>query len=199
MPSSPSNTLRPAVVLAAAALLTACGDGRVPWRAEMTRWFNNASVTPTEPDPRDWSRGEWDFLLRRVGFADVAALGAMEGVMTFAELTSAREIGLTFRPIEVLHGSLSGVTDEDGALVLTLKPGALDFNNALEAAERVPGRRFLLFLKERPQRRARPPAGWEGSLWQPPVLEKRYAWALYRPEPLLLTRVRTMYAWLAHR
>lgn len=199
MPSRPPHTRRRSLALLGAALLAACGGGRVPWRAEMTRWFDNASVTPTEPDPRDWSRSEWDRLLRRMGFADIAALGTMEVVTTVAELTSARQVSLVFRPLEVLHGSLAGLADEEGDVVLTLGPGALDFNNALAAAERVAGRRFLLFLKERPRRGLRPPAGWEGSLWQQPVVKKRYAWALYRPETLLLSRVRTMYAWLAHR
>lgn len=199
MPCCRSDLRLVALGLAAAALLAACGERRVPWGDEMARWFNNASVTPPEPDPRDWTRAEWDVFLRRIGFADSAALGTLEAVTTFAELTTPRQVAIAFRPLELLHGSLAGAADEAGCVVLVLEAGALDFNTALAAAGRAPGRRFLLFLKEQPQRNPRPPAGWEGSLWQQPVLKKRFAWALYRPEQLLLARVRTMYAWLARR
>jgi hypothetical protein len=191
--------LRLAVALIAALQLAACRTGRVPWSDEMAHWFNNASVNPPEPDPRDWARPEWESFLRRIGFADAAVIGTMSVVTTFSQLTTARQVSLVFRPLEVLHGSLAELTDEDGGIALVLEEGSLDFNAARAAARRVAGRRFLLFVKERPQRAARPLAGWEGSLWQQPAAQKSFQWALYRPAALLLLRVRTMYAWLARK
>jgi hypothetical protein len=99
----------------------------------------------------------------------------------------------------VLHGSLEGLTDEDGTVPLVLAAGALDFQAAIDGQERIAGQPYLLFLKERPRRQARPPTGWEGSLWRRPLERRVFQWALYRPDKPLLLRVRTMYSWHRNR
>ena len=92
-----------------------CGEPkpkRVNWQDAMQVWFSNSSVRPTEP-PRDlWTRKDEELFLRRIGFADIVAIGTVRVVTLFSSLGADQQVGLAFRPIEVLHGSLEDQLSE---------------------------------------------------------------------------------------
>ena len=171
-----------------------CGEPGVRWRDEMAVWFNNSSVTPPEPDRRYWTRRDQEVLLRRLGYADVAAFGRVNLVNTMEAQGGARRIAVSFTPIKVLHGSFEGLLDAGDELLLPIGAGQLDFVYALSRTPRLPGQRYLLFVKRRPaDRQTRARKGWRGSLWYPNENAERFNWALYGPDPVLLGEVEAIY------
>jgi len=188
------------------AVLTAAGScskrKTVAWRPEMRRWFDNSTVGPNDESVDGWTRRDEELFLRRIGYADVAAIGTVRMVTTFSHHRSPRQVALAFRPRELLYGTLEGRLDAQGELALVLGEAMVGVRVARLLSEHLPGRRYLLFLKDKPV--APGPrhkvSGWRASLWRPPPVPRpEHRWALYRPEPRLLRQVRAMYRWLRHK
>jgi len=180
--------------------LSACSKKqRTGWNEQMRGIFNNTSVQPPEPDRLYWSRKEDETFLRRMGHADVTAVGTIRRISTFTAFSNPKRVALAFRPTEVLHGEMDKIVDAAGEIAVELDEGQLDFHLALNIASTIPGRSYLLFLKEKPHPGQKKISGWEGSITQPTKLPAKYFWALYRPDKKLLSEVRAMYAWLKRR
>jgi hypothetical protein len=174
---------------------------KTKWSEELTLWFGNAAARPTDPPRRHWGRAEEELLLKRIGHADICAVGWISSVGSFERRGKEEQITLTFLPTRMLHGSLSSKLDKDGQLVLKLDGRDLDFRRALLLQRYLPGRRFLVFLKQKPGKPLpRPKQGWRASLWRPPPPPAPiYRWALYRPEKRLIVEVKTLYRSLEKR
>lgn len=194
-----------APLLLAGAILLPAGCSRTPktaWHDSMERWFSSSAARPTDPPYARWTRQDHDLFLRRIGHADVAAVGTIRLVTTYSMYGATKQVGLLFRPQKVLHGSLEDDLDEQEELPLRLSDSAPDFRLALLLRDHLPGKRYLIFLKEKPSDEDSGPqrTGWRASLWRPPPPPPAaYRWALYRPEPALLARVREMYHWLDNK
>ena len=177
--------------------LTACSKNkRIPWSEAMAVWFGNSAAQPTDPPRKHWTRREEDLFLKRLGHADLTVLGVISSVGTFTKYEDPRQVTLTFIPQYTFYGSLEGRVDERGELVLKLADVALDFRRAVRVQHFLPGKRYLLMLKEKPRGLRNKPEGegWQASLWRPPTKAKpSYRWALYRPERELLRQVRDLY------
>jgi hypothetical protein len=145
----------------------------------MQTWYSNTSIRPDEPPRQLWTREEEELFLRRVGHADVVAIGSVRIVKLFSRLDTARRVSVAFRAQQVLHGTLKGLLDDEKQLILPINPGDLDFQMALKTQSHVVGSRYVLLLKLKPGKKQ-------------PVLR----WAIYRPEQRLLTEIRTMFKWL---
>jgi hypothetical protein len=180
-----------------AALGAACGhDVDLRWRPWMSRWYDDTSVVPPEPDRRYWTRRDEDLLQRRMGYADVAALGRLRLVNLESAFSSPQRLALAFEPLEVFYDD-DLLEEQGGELVLVLKGGDTDFELAAMREAFLPGRRYLLLAKYKPLRVPGGGTGWRASLWRPdPAARKELHWVLYRPDPLLVQQVRTMYRWL---
>ena len=158
----------------------ACGKPPAPakWQASMTRWYQNSSVRPPEPPRQLWERDDEDLLLKRVGFADVVAVGTARVVTLFTMLGSPKRLALAFRPEEVIYGEVDQLKDEQGDLLLPFGPDDLDFQLGLRVFGHLAGTRYLLLLKRQPGE---------------PV---RLHWSLYRPDKKLVQEIRAMFRWL---
>lgn len=183
-----------AVVLTA---FVACSKAkRSAWSDEMVLYFGNAAAQPTDPPRKHWTRSEEELFLKRLGHADLTVLGVVSSVGTFSKHEDPRQVTLTFLPQRVFYGSLEGKVDKNKELVLELGEQVLDFRRAVRVGRYLPGKRYLLLLKEKPAPPASGPEGegWEASLWRPPAKAKpTFRWALYRPEKKLLEQVRELY------
>jgi hypothetical protein len=149
----------------------------------MQVWFANTSVSPAEPPRLLWTRKDEDLFRRRIGFADVVAIGTIRVVTLFSRFEQHNQISVAFRPSEILYGELKDHLTEEKELDCRLGPADLDFQMALRVQEHLPGTKYVLLLKLKPDERRKK---------QPPVLR----WALYRPDKRLLTEIRAMYQWL---
>jgi len=173
-----------------------------PWSEQMPHWFTNAAAQPTDPPFAYWTRDERELFLRRIGYADAAAIGIVRAVSSCGHKGDPTRITLAFEPGHVLHGSLKESLNEEGDLLLTLEDEDLDFRRAVKVGSYLPGRRFLVFFKERPAKKKTnaKASGWKASLWRPPPKPKPvYRWSLYRPEPALITHVQALYRLLKKR
>ena len=149
----------------------------VRWSGSMASYFENTSVRPGEPPRRLWDTDDEDLLLRRMGYADAAAVGTVRLVSGYEHRGASGQIALAFRPREVLYGSLKPDRDTDGEIPLRLDPSAADYNLAKKIQKQLPGTHYLLFLKRRPKG--------EGS--------HDLRWAFYRPRRKLMAEVRIRY------
>jgi len=164
------------VTLAGAACSSGPGE-TTTWRDDLTRIFSNNSVQPSEPPRELWTVADEEMLQHRLGHADCVAIGRMKLLSVYATFSAARELSLVFRPQEILHGSLEGALDKEGDLQLQLTPSTSDdFRLALQLQKRLPGTRYVMFLK-------RQPVG-SRAVWH---------WALYRDDPRLLAEIRAAY------
>jgi hypothetical protein len=137
--------------------------------------FSNNSVQPSEPPREHWTPADEELLQKRLGYADCVAIGRMRLLSVYSTFSAARELDLVFRPEVVLHGSLAGSLEGDGDLRLQLTPSSSDdFRLALTVQQRLPGTRYVMFLKRRPLAGGR--VAWH--------------WALYRDDPALLKEIR---------
>jgi hypothetical protein len=140
----------------------------------MVKVFSNQSVKPAEP-PRDyWTRQDEEMLLRRMGFADIVAVGTLRVVSQCNRSGVPFQLTLAFRPEEQLFGKL-----EEGEVMLKLDATSDDFQRALGVQKDLVGTRYLMFFKRKS--------------------EKELRWAFYRPTARLLDEIRTRYASLARR
>lgn len=171
--------------LVAAVAAAGCGGGKGvkpdSWRPGMERWYRNP-IRPSEPPRLYWSRREQDLFLRRVGHADVVALGTLRLINLFSQLGEERQMGLAFHADEVLHGSLEDHLDENGELYLSLKPGDQDFYLSVKVQRHLPGTRFVLLIKFKPT---------PGDNASKPRTVVR--WSLYRHEKGLVRELRAMF------
>ncbi len=149
----------------------------------MQVWFANSSVSPPQPPRQLWTREDEELFLRRIGFADMVAIGTIRVVTLFSHFEQHNQISVAFRPSEVLYGELKDHLSKDKELYCRLGPADLDFQMALRVQEHLPGTKYVLLLKLKPDERGKK---------RPPVLR----WALYRPDKRLLTEIRAMYQWL---
>lgn len=177
--------------------LVACSKTkRSAWSDEMVLYFGNAAAQPADPPRKHWSRSEEELFLKRLGHADLTVLGVVSSVGTFSKYDDPRQVTLTFLPQKVFYGTLKDKLDARGELVLGFGEQVLDFRRAVRVGRYLPGKRYLLLLKEKPAPPASGPEGegWEASLWRPPAKPKPiYRWALYRPEKKLLEQVKELY------
>lgn len=174
------------LLLALLAWIPSCGTKRPPpvkWQEAMQVWFANSSVSPPEPPRQLWSREDEELFLRRIGFADVVAIGTIRVVTLFSRFEQHNQISVAFRPSEVLYGELKDHLSKAKELYCRLGPADLDFQMALRVQEHLPGTKYVLLLKLKPDERRKK---------QPPVLR----WSLYRPDKRLLAEIRGMYKWL---
>lgn len=148
----------------------------------MDRWYPNQSVRPAQPPRHLWKHSDEDLFLRRIGFADVVALGSARVVTLYVAFNTPRQLALAFHPEETFYGSLEDDMDDDGELLLPLKPGDDDFQLAVKVIRHLPGSRYLLLLKKKPSKNEK----------EQPELK----WALYTPEKRLLVELRAMFKWL---
>lgn len=177
-----ADPLRPLLALALLlGLVSSCAAPQraSSWMDHMEAWFNQGSLDGAELPRGHWSREEEELLQRRMGFAEVVAVGTLRRVTQVARSESPRELALVFRPSEVIFGSLEGQLDEEGAMPLRLDPSSAAFHAALSVESRLAGSRHLLFLRRGP-----------GGVFH---------WACYRPTPSLVAEVRARYRWLAAR
>ncbi len=177
------NAPHPTALLVALAALGALGACKPPpppvtWRDDFALLYSNTSVLPSDPPRHLWTRADEELLQRRLGFADCVAIGRTKIVTTYSTFSSPKQLGLSFRPSEIIHGSLEGLLDGDGDLILQLTPASTDdFQLAIKVQRTLAGTRYLVFLKQQPQ-----PG--RGPVWH---------WALYRDDPELIREVRASY------
>jgi hypothetical protein len=145
----------------------------------MEAWFNQGSLDGAMLPRSHWPREEEELLQRRMGFAEVAAVGELRRVTKVARSGQASDLALVFHPDEVLFGSLDGQLDDERALPLRLDPASPAFRDALRVERRLAGSRYLIFLR-------RGPGG-------------RFHWACYQPTAALVAEVRARYGWVAAR
>jgi hypothetical protein len=173
-----------AVILALIATCCACSGPQkrpINWRDDMERWFSNNSTRPNETPRSMWSREEEDLLQLRVGSAEYAAIGTFRLLSIYSTFSSPKQLALVFRPQETLHGKLDDRLDKEGELMLQLTPSnSEDFRLAVQLQKQLPGKRFIVFLKEQPTGDDR-------------VLLR---WALYGDDKELIAEIRAMYQWL---
>lgn len=182
---------------------SACSKSKqIPWSEAMAVWFGNAAAQPTDPPRKHWSRAEEDLFLKRLGYADLTVLGEVRSVGTFTKYEDPKQVTLTFVPLHTFYGDLDKRLNERGELVLKLANVALDFRRAVQVQRFLPGKRYVLLLKEKPVELQNRPegGGWQASLWRPPPKPKpTYRWALYRPERSLLLQIRDLYRLLRNK
>jgi len=193
--------MRLLLLIAISTLLGCSRAPRSPWSEQMPHWFTNAATQPTDPPFTYWTRDERELFLRRIGYADVAAIGIVRAVSSCAHKGNPTKITLAFEPKRMLHGSLDKSLNEEGDLLLTLDEEDLDFRRAVKLGSYLPGRRFLVFFKKQPAKKNHAKgSGWKASLWRPPPKPKpTYRWSLYRPEPALIAHVQALYRLLKKR
>ena len=164
----------------------ACGSTPKPvtWQDSMQSWYNNGSVRPDQPPRSLWERPDEDLLQKRIGFADLVVVGTAHVVTLFSALDAPRQLALAFRPQEVIHGSLDGLVDQEGELLLTIDSSDEDFQMAVKTFEHLPGSRYLLVLKRKPSKDSKKP---------------QVRWSLYKPDKTLLREIRAMYHWLEQK
>ena len=163
-------------------ILFGCGTNRgARWDGAMQRYYDNSSVRPSGPSRREWEQRDKDLLLRRLGHADVVVLGAATSVNLYTTNSSPKQLSVTLEPSRVIHGSIKGLTDPQGELVLRLKPGDEDFQTALRVFKHLPGSQYLLLLKHAPP-------GGSGKRKRP-----RLFWATYNPDARLLAEVDALF------
>ena len=185
------------MMLAVATLAGCSSTKRTPWRDHLRRVFDNTSVQPPEPERKYWTRNDEDMFLKRIGHADYAAIGTVHVVNVYSSFSNPKRVALIFTPREVLHGKTDDFSTDERTIRLPIGEGELDFQVALNVEGRLAGRSYLLFIKQKPSRdRVEPPAGWQGSLWQPPKRLVDFVFALYAPDKSLLRQARAMYRWL---
>ncbi len=175
---------------------------QIPWSEAMAIWFGNAAAQPNDPPRKHWTRSEEDLFLKRLGYADLTVLGEVRMVGTFTKYEKPKQVTLTFVPLHTFYGDLEERVDERGELVLKLANVALDFRRAVQVQHFLPGKRYVLLLKEKPADPDgdKPGRGWQASLWRPPPKAKPiYRWALYRPERALLRQIRDLYELLGKK
>jgi hypothetical protein len=191
------------LLLVLAPQLMACSKTKhIPWSEAMAVWFGNAAAQPTDPPRKHWTKKEEDLFLKRLGYADLVVLGEVRSVGTFTKYEDPRQVTLTFLPLHTFYGDLETRVDERGELVLKLANVALDFRRAVQVQRFLPGKRYILVLKEKPTTERGKPKGsdWKASLWRPPPKPKPiYRWALYRPERALLRQIRDLYQLLKRK
>lgn len=173
----------------------------IAWRPEMARWFGERVRTLRWPRSY-FSREEEVLLLKRIGYADVAAVGKIHAVSRARRFGLTLQVTVEFAPDELLHGRLDGELDDQGLLPLRISAKSPDFVFVQQASSDLPGRRLLLLLKRKPHRASsrRPPTGWRASLWFPrPVSKPDYVWYFYRPDHELVENLRTLYRDLHRR
>jgi hypothetical protein len=146
----------------------------------MQDWFSNTSV-PLEPPRPLWTREDEALFQRRIGYADVASVGTIRVVNLSSVHDADRQVSLAFRPVEMLYGSLADKLDDEKQIHLTLGPSDTDFQRALAAQQHLPGSRYLILLKWKPEKDNE---------------QAQTRWALYRADKQLLAEARAMYNWL---
>jgi len=162
--------------------MAACGPTTpdpARWQDAMREWYTNTSVRPPEPPRPQWERADEDLLLKRLGFADVVAVGTARVVTLFTMLDTPKRVAVAFLPEEVLFGDLANLIDKQGDLLLPVAPGDLDFQLALKVLDHIAGSRYVLLLKRKPG-----------------VQQPQLRWSLYAPDRKLLAEIRAMFAWL---
>lgn len=175
-------TLLVLAVLLGAGCASSSTRPAVAWRDGMQSWFDNGSVDPDEPPRSLWDARDEDALMRRLGYADVVAVGTLRLVAQVEDHSRPSQLTLAFGPDELLFGALDERLDERRQLMLRLDPGSPDFEVARKIQRQLPGTRYLVFFKQRP--------GLDGA--------RRLLWSFYRPSAQLLAEVRTRYRWLEH-
>jgi hypothetical protein len=161
--------------LMAVLCLTACASHpkhTTAWSSSMGAVFSNQSVKPAEPPRGYWTRQDEEMLLRRMGFADIVAVGTLRVVSQCNRSGVPFQLTLAFRPEEQLFGEL-----EDEEVMLRLDASSDDFQRALAVQKDLVGTRYLMFFKRKGSNELR--------------------WAFYRPTRSLLNEIRARYASLA--
>jgi hypothetical protein len=170
-------------VLAAGCASAQTDKPAVAWRDGMQNWFDTGSVDPDEPPRQLWDSQDEDTLLRRLGYADAVSVGTMRLVSQYEKHSQPSQLTLAFAPEEVLFGSLKAQLDTQRELALRLDRSSQDFELALRVQRQLPGTKYLVFFKQRPDRHGK----------------RRLLWSLYKPSKRLLAEVRTRYHWLEQR
>jgi hypothetical protein len=148
------------------------------WSSSMGNWFTNDALSADDPPRAFWTRKDEEQLLRRMGYADAAALGTLRLVSQYSPSDDLPgSLSLAFRPDETLFGTLGTELDSEGELTLSLDPSSTEFRHAVKMQHNLTGARYLLFLKRGSD---------NGALY----------WACYRATPRLLDDVRTRYLWV---
>lgn len=151
------------------------------WSPSMGNWFTNDALSADDPPRAFWTRKDEEQLLRRMGYADAAALGTLRLVSQYSPSDDLPgSLSIAFRPDETLFGTLQTELDSEGELTLWLDPSSSEFRHAVKMRHNLTGARYLLFLKR----------GTENSALY---------WACYRATPRLVDDVRTRYSWVNRR
>lgn len=166
------------VALVSASCASTPTDPTVGWRDGMQELFDNGSVDPDEPPRHLWEHQDEEALLKRMGYADVVAVGTLRLVGQFTDHSLPSQLSLAFAPDEVLYGSLDDKLDAQRELMLRLDPGSRDFHVALRIQQQLPGTRYLVFLKQQPSR------------------QRRLVWSFYKPSKRLMAEVRAQFRML---
>ena len=166
-------------ILVLIVLTVGCASSQKPkWNG--TTFFTNQSVRVQDPPRTHWSRQDEELLLRRMGYADMVAVGTLRLVTQCNRSEVARQLTLAFHPQEELFGALEEQLDGAGEVLIQLDPSSEDFNRALNVQQEMVGTRYLVFFKREPR---------SGKLH----------WAFYSPSDRLLTEVRARYRWLSKK
>jgi len=178
-------------------LLSSCAKPpTVPWRAEMTAWFDNSTVSARLYPRRYWLAVDHELLQRRMGNADLVVIARLAFLRSTSRFNQAQHVGLAFDTEDVLYGDLDPALDGQRQLVLEMGPDSVDFKRTIHLQRHMVGTRYLLFLKAEPGGApSQGITGWEASLWYPTAAKavRRYAFSLYLPQPELVQELRTMY------
>lgn len=151
------------------------GSGQaVAWDDSMQGLFSSDPDNPTSHPRRLWSKKEEERFLKQMGYADAAALGTVK-VVSQCDRYGQRQVTLELHVKEVLHGDLGDELEEGQKL--SIRIDADSHRSTVQTARSTPGSQFLVFLKRKPQ----------GD-------QTRLSFDFYRPNPRLMTEVRSMYS-----
>ncbi len=164
-------TKRAALMCVVALFLCACASSSPRLAsAEVRKWFDNSVHQPPLAARSRWTAGEHEELLRRVGLADVVAVGTISLVTDTRFHQQQRGQTVAFSPKEVLHGKL----EQGSAVHLSLARAMPEMSAATQE-------RFMIFIKR---------YGDDGPAFR---------WVLYRSSDALVDQVRAMYRWLSRK
>jgi len=197
--NAPSRLFSLAVgAVSAASLYAGCASTSTPpprtgWTPEMSQLYNNEPAQLPGETMQQWSSSDREAFARRIGYADVAAVGMADTSQTF-EGRGCQRHTVTFVAEELLHGSIDRLADPTGRIALRLDNVDDEVLSNDRLARRLSGRRFLLLLKQTPHRPQPPDDAVDTcspSLATDPAMS--YRWVMYWPNAAVVNQLRTIY------
>jgi hypothetical protein len=147
----------------------------------MNNWYGNNSIDIDLSHGDQWTRKDEDLLLRRLGHADLVAVGTIRLVTHFSRYNTPRNMSLSFKPEEVLHGSLKGDLDQEQLLVMHISPNTHSFDIAKKIQDHPTKVHYLVLIKRKPLSNG----------------QHQLRWVIYQPSREIMARVRFLFSQLS--